>query len=489
MAIETAVLVALALASLPWLVHPWYDATYDASMYISCARSLLAGEGYSYVGEPFQMRPPGFSAMLVPLLWQLGTNFLALNAFVSLWGVALIALLYLWQRERLGAPAAFALCAFVWLHPLFRRLSTQVLSDLPSTALMLAVFVLERQPARGAWSKARGAGRSAGIGLLIAAASYVRTVNLLLVPAILCARLLRGETRRDAKGLAAIVLLPALCMLPWAIRNATAEFPRPPDQHPLYSYEVAMFHADKGNPDSPRISAGEFLARTRERTLQVLAALGNQLERASGRPWQIALGAALLAALALAFAFWREEGEAFALLAAGLLCAYFGFAERLLLPVYLIALTASVRLLLVLASPRVGMRSASWIAALVLLALGAWRASPRPAWDEVREDFERRERQCAAARALVPEGARIAMSIGHDHAVQLGHPVVSLRIAIKRTGSLSVLPEVMHRHGVEHVILFNELVLDSELVEYFQQHYGPGVERDGAWAFDVRDRS
>jgi hypothetical protein len=32
-------------------------------------------------------------------------------------------------------------------------------------------------------------------------------------------------------------------------------------------------------------------------------------------------------------------------------------------------------------------------------------------------------------------------------------------------------------------------VLDSELVEYFQQHYGPGVERDGAWAFDVRDRS
>jgi hypothetical protein len=45
-----------------WTVHPWYDATNDGSMYIATARALLAGEGYSYLGSPFLIRPPGFSA-------------------------------------------------------------------------------------------------------------------------------------------------------------------------------------------------------------------------------------------------------------------------------------------------------------------------------------------------------------------------------------------------------------------------------------------
>ena len=34
---------ALLLASLPFLVHPWYDPVNDAAMYIATARSLAAG--------------------------------------------------------------------------------------------------------------------------------------------------------------------------------------------------------------------------------------------------------------------------------------------------------------------------------------------------------------------------------------------------------------------------------------------------------------
>src|SRR5215831_18804377 len=69
----TLALVALlfvALSSLFWLVPPWYEAgdeTNDASIYIACAKSMLAGEGYAYLGEPFTVRPPGFSALIALL--------------------------------------------------------------------------------------------------------------------------------------------------------------------------------------------------------------------------------------------------------------------------------------------------------------------------------------------------------------------------------------------------------------------------------------
>src|SRR5688500_6840100 len=51
-----AALLAGLCASLLWLVHPWYEASFgngsgtnDASMYILCPKSLLAGEGYAYL--------------------------------------------------------------------------------------------------------------------------------------------------------------------------------------------------------------------------------------------------------------------------------------------------------------------------------------------------------------------------------------------------------------------------------------------------------
>jgi hypothetical protein len=48
-----AIFVAFVFASLGWIVHPWYDMTVDSSLYIITARSLAAGEGYTYLGEPF----------------------------------------------------------------------------------------------------------------------------------------------------------------------------------------------------------------------------------------------------------------------------------------------------------------------------------------------------------------------------------------------------------------------------------------------------
>jgi hypothetical protein len=46
--IAFVLLVTAMLASLPWTVHPWYEAAgdaNDAAMYIASGRAMLAGQG------------------------------------------------------------------------------------------------------------------------------------------------------------------------------------------------------------------------------------------------------------------------------------------------------------------------------------------------------------------------------------------------------------------------------------------------------------
>ena len=55
------VLVVAALGSLPWLVHRFTDPVLhvgDGAIYQLTAYSLLAGEGYTYLGEPVSTGPP-----------------------------------------------------------------------------------------------------------------------------------------------------------------------------------------------------------------------------------------------------------------------------------------------------------------------------------------------------------------------------------------------------------------------------------------------
>ena len=64
--VALAALVALVLGSLPFLVHGFYDPVSDAGLYLLLSRSLAAGEGYRFLGEPFVLRPPGFAVLLAP---------------------------------------------------------------------------------------------------------------------------------------------------------------------------------------------------------------------------------------------------------------------------------------------------------------------------------------------------------------------------------------------------------------------------------------
>ena len=61
------------LASLTFTVRDFWDARPDAARYLLAARSLADGQGYAVMGEPFRLRPPGFSALLAPIVaWRGG---------------------------------------------------------------------------------------------------------------------------------------------------------------------------------------------------------------------------------------------------------------------------------------------------------------------------------------------------------------------------------------------------------------------------------
>lgn len=174
--------------SLGFVVHPWYEPVRDASIYVSTARSLLAGEGYSYLGVPFITRPPGFPLLLAPVIALFGTNFSALNLYVSLLGAIAAALFYRWMRPRLGWPPALAVALLLWFNPGFRRLSNEIMSDVPGLAAVLACLLVERWASRApAWR------RELALGLAIGLSLHVRSLSALLLPAIVLSRLALGR--------------------------------------------------------------------------------------------------------------------------------------------------------------------------------------------------------------------------------------------------------------------------------------------------------
>src|SRR5262245_65739030 len=82
--LQRAILGAFAVAlfaSLFYFVHPWYDLTVDGSIFIVTARAIAAGQGYTYLGEPFLVRPPGLPLLIAPSVSNGGTNICSRDCF------------------------------------------------------------------------------------------------------------------------------------------------------------------------------------------------------------------------------------------------------------------------------------------------------------------------------------------------------------------------------------------------------------------------
>lgn len=487
-------LTVAMLAALPFLVSSNYEAsdeTNDASIYIATARSLLAGEGYSYLGEPFIVRPPGF-ALLIAGVWKVcGESFLALNVMVSLFGVAACALLYALCVPRLGVWLSLIVAGGLFVDASFRAMSNQVMSDVPGLALVLGGLLLERWASRRPSLK-----RDLVLGVFIGLAAYVRTIELVLVPAIVASRALARDAELRPLGrflrTRVLVLTSVVIALvaPWSVRCALHHPTPPVDQTFLYSYSTGMWHERPYDPDSPRLGVGDIAARLPQRAREIVDAtrLGlvdatywpvaglflDGLDRfdffASAEVWL--LSALILAALAAsAWIAWRRRAAAefFVFGALAVLAIYFAFRPRLLLPVSTLVWPAMLESALLLGA-RTRWRARASGACLALAA--AFAIAHARASRAGHPQYEHHFRTQLAQRIAADLGpARIAAPIGWHWSVYLDRPVWSLVLAARRDG-VAGLDATLARHSIETVIVSDFENVDATLKEYLVRKWG-----------------
>ncbi len=343
----TILFAALLGLSLFWTVRSVYDSTYfDAGTYIATARSLVAGEGYSYLGQPFILRPPGFSVFLSPFL-AAGASPAQLNWLMSTIGLLVVLLVFVQRKDRLGKLLALTFALSLWLNPSFQRLSNQVLSDLPGVLLMLIALGIDRRSRETGSSKALWF-----LGAVLAVTAYVRLIYLLLIPAILFSRW--SERKRAAtsvpgsyrRELALLFVLPLALLLPWNLRNSFAEAPIPSEQTSNYSYSTATWKTDPGDPHSETLPLSEVAARIPIRAKQMVVGLGSHLHTIDeSTPANLAFGALAIGCLLWRARTRRRAGDLCALAMFASLCIAHSSHVRLIVPIYIFAIPATLELL------------------------------------------------------------------------------------------------------------------------------------------------
>jgi len=467
-------LALIVLGSLPLRIHGWFpggNENNDASIYILCAQSLLHGEGYSYLGEPFSVRPPGFSLLIAPILAWRGVDFLALHTLVAVLGAGAVWAFFVWLKPQVGSVVAALAALGLHFHPSWTEWSSEAMSDVPGVLAILGGLLVDR------WVRAKpGLLRESALGLFLGLSALLRSTQLILLAAILLARLLerRSDGRRRCAALAAAALL---AIGPWMVRDASVRSDQPALQNHVHSYATGLLREDPGDPHSSPRDWSQVLSRTVPERLQLLTAeLGSLLQSEQLTFWSLLSGAAVL--LALGWRAWRDREAAwlFALLYLGVLLVYFGWRSRLVLPLLPLSIAAVL----------VCLRSTPWRAtlALALLAVGLLFSPGGQEREQLRELDQRRRTQLEAWDRVLPTAARCAALIGWHHSMGLGRPVYSLAFALRRGQKLD---ELLQQHRVGFILVGPEPG-EQALLPQLRQRFGPGQPAGEGWVFPVDAR-
>jgi len=452
-------LVLGALLSLVWWSQDVFDPENDACMYIQVARNLLAGEGFTLLGEPFGVRPPGFSVLIAPLMAIWGTHVPALNLFVNLFGVACIALLFAHTRARLGSPIALALSVLLWINPGFRSLCNQIMSDVPGMGLALGCLLLERS-----W-RPSGPRRAMLLGIAIGLAGLVRTLNLLLVPSILAATYLRRGDTRDSRVRGLLMILGTLLVsAPWSVRNARTDFTTPAEQTFVHSYGAGMFHQDARDPNSPSVPWDEIVARAPAQLSGTVRALGSRFgagELSTSAAW---LGSLSLLCIALVALRRKEPAEFLCLGLLVIVALYFAFDDRLVLPIFVLGLPAVAEVSRSLLS-RIwpGRAWTTWVMVAGLAGLGLFDLTWMPDLRNLEAHARSMERLAGHVEEQIPAGVPIGMRVGGELAVYSEERTIYSMHFVTRPGSWRFMDPFLEERGIDHCVFFEPVRDEASL--------------------------
>ncbi len=225
----TALFVRLAVLWLARDAEPWNDQI----TYVQRAEDLLDGKGYtgsyqSWVQNPgerqlhtLQRYPgayqaPGFSAFMALVMGVFGRDQLWVKLAQVFLGAASVWLVYRLGRAFVEHRAALVGAWFFALDPTLVAFTHYLFNETLFLFLLLAglcVLVRRREP--GGWVAA------ACVGAIFAAASYVKSSALYLLPLLGAWYVLwcRAQWKRALSFVLVASLAWSACIAPWAIRN------------------------------------------------------------------------------------------------------------------------------------------------------------------------------------------------------------------------------------------------------------------------------
>ena len=302
-------LAAFAVCTQLWVESDWRPG-WDSSLHILTAQSLRAGQGYSYLDQPFTLRPPGLSWLLSFFLSEGPLDAPLLNRVMMALAASSAAALYFALSRVAGQWPALAIALLFGTSLAEVRLFNTIASEHPfATLLFLGAGWLEvarrRSSAGLLWALAAAAA--------LAAAVYMRSAALLAVPAVAVVAL-RGPPRARRHAWIAVFVI-ALLVSPWIWHTRTVGASLPPsDQLLLSDYVTATLRVDPGDPASAWVSPAGWLQRILSNGGRMLIDLGRTVLNVGTLPVGGILAALSLAGIALAGRRRPSVFEGFAIL-------------------------------------------------------------------------------------------------------------------------------------------------------------------------------
>jgi hypothetical protein len=199
--------LAVSLLLIPSAVYLWhfsdvpqFGELHDEGLYYVSAKSLADGGGYrieSLPGEPAQTKFPPLYPLLLSVAWRIDPQFprnLHIAAWISWLALPVMLVLSAAYLPKLGISGwrALLLLCLMAINPYVVYYGSQLMSELPYLALILAAMLLVE----------RGVGGDGGAALAVAAgavaglAYLTRSAGIAMLPAALVYFALRGRWRR-----------------------------------------------------------------------------------------------------------------------------------------------------------------------------------------------------------------------------------------------------------------------------------------------------
>lgn len=190
--------------------------TPDSNRYLIWGNSLAHGKGFIDETlpdpDPYVVHAPLYPLLIAPVEMVAPYSVVGVKAWTLLWGVAAVLLAYLWLYHLMGKKSAIIGSLLFAANPFFWLYSTEVLSDAPFVAALMAVlYLVERMRVPQECTRSR----MVLLGTAALFATMVREVGATVaIAAIVYLVLIRRP-----KAATIILLIGAVLIRLWYLRN------------------------------------------------------------------------------------------------------------------------------------------------------------------------------------------------------------------------------------------------------------------------------